>query len=193
LNRLRFFYVSGAAPAAQAAQRLQQYGLTSLATHRVSAVALLVRQIKNPILLLLLGAALVSGLTGGGTNAGHHWGDRRFECGSGLLQRISIAIASLRGRIRHDPEVERDGRTARIPVTELVPADVVTLRIGELAPADVCPLDPQELGCDEGVLTGESLPVEQSAQPSTVREPLDHPGAHSWAPSSTTGRVAALS
>ena len=55
--------------AAEAADRLATTGPNILGTHRVRAVSVLVRQIRNPILLLLLGAALVSGLTGGGTNA----------------------------------------------------------------------------------------------------------------------------
>src|ERR1039458_6477738 len=55
--------------AAAAAERLRQVGPNALGTHRVRAFAVLLRQIRNPILILLLGAALVSGLTGGGTNA----------------------------------------------------------------------------------------------------------------------------
>jgi magnesium-transporting ATPase (P-type) len=54
---------------AEAARRLQQFGPNALGTHRVRAVTVVLRQVRNPILILLLGAALVSGLTGGGTNA----------------------------------------------------------------------------------------------------------------------------
>ena len=53
----------------EVAQRLRQFGPNALGTHRVRATTVLLRQIRNPILILLLGAALVSGLTGGGTNA----------------------------------------------------------------------------------------------------------------------------
>ncbi|MGA9076782.1 MAG: cation-transporting P-type ATPase, partial [Acidimicrobiales bacterium] len=59
---------NGLSPAV-VAQRLAQYGPNAFGTHRVRPSAVLFRQIRNPILLLLLGAALVSGLTGGGTNA----------------------------------------------------------------------------------------------------------------------------
>jgi hypothetical protein len=51
------------------ADRLRQFGSNALGTHRVRVSAVLFRQIRNPILILLLGPALVSGLTGGGTNA----------------------------------------------------------------------------------------------------------------------------
>ncbi|MBN9620983.1 MAG: magnesium-translocating P-type ATPase [Actinobacteria bacterium] len=163
---------------AQAAQRLEQYGLNALATHSVSAVAVLLRQVRNPILVLLLGAALVSGFTGGGTNAVIIAVIVVLSVGLGYFNeyRAEVAMASLRGRIRHDAEVERDGRTVRIPVTELVPGDVVSLRIGALIPADVRLLDVDELECDEGVLTGESLPVLKSVQPVTGAGPRDQSG-----------------
>jgi hypothetical protein len=51
------------------ADRLRQFGSNALGTHRVRVSAVLFRQIRKPILILLLGPALVSGLTGGGTNA----------------------------------------------------------------------------------------------------------------------------
>jgi Mg2+-importing ATPase len=54
---------------AGAADRLRRIGPNILGTHRVRATYVLARQIRNPILLLLLGAALVSGFTGGSTNA----------------------------------------------------------------------------------------------------------------------------
>ena len=81
------------------AERLRQFGPNALGTHRVRATAVLFRQIRNPILVLLLGAALVSGLTGGGTNARDHRRDRRPQRRSGLLQRV--------------PGGDGDGRSAR--------------------------------------------------------------------------------
>lgn len=47
----------------------------------------------------------------------------------------------------------------RLDVTELVPGDVVELRLGAIVPADVRLLEAVDLGCDEAVLTGESVPV----------------------------------
>src|ERR1700722_632256 len=59
----------GGLSSAEAAERLRQFGPNALATHRVRPAVVLFRQLRNPVLILLLGAALVSGLTGGGTNA----------------------------------------------------------------------------------------------------------------------------
>ena len=57
-----------------------------------------------------------------------------------------------------------------------MPGDVVSLRIGHLVPADLRLLKVEELECDEGVLTGESMPVAKSAAPVAGRQPQDQPG-----------------
>ncbi len=149
-----------------------------LATHEVRAAAVLWRQLRNPILLLLLGAALVSGLTGGGTNAVIIAVIVALSVGLGFVNeyRAEAAMDALRGTIRHEAEVTRGGRTARIPVADLVPGDVVTLRIGALVPADVRLVTVDELECDEGVLTGESMPVVKSVAPVADGRGPDQPG-----------------
>jgi Mg2+-importing ATPase len=161
-----------------AADRLLQFGPNALATHKVRAVAVLWRQIRNPILVLLLGAALVSGLTGGGTNAVIIAVIVALSVGLGFFNeyRAEVAMDSLRGKIRHEAEVLRDGQTCQIPVTDLVPGDVVLLRVGALVPADLRLVKVDELECDEGVLTGESMPLVKAVPPVTDRQALDQPG-----------------
>ncbi len=146
---------------AEAAQRLRQYGPNALGTHRVRPAAVLFRQVRNPILILLLGAALVSGLTGGGTNALIIAVIVALSVGLGFFNeyRAETAMAALRAQIRHEAEVRRDGQASRVPVLDLVPGDVVSLRIGDIVPADLRLLTVDELECDEGVLTGESMPA----------------------------------
>lgn len=163
---------------ADAAQRLQEVGPNALGTHRVRVAAVLFRQIRNPILVLLLGAALVSGLTGGGTNALIIAVIVALSVGLGFFNeyRAEVAMAALRAQIRQEAEVRRDGRASRIPVMDLVPGDVVSLRVGDLVPADLRLLTVEELECDEGVLTGESMPVAKSAAPAHGSQPQDQPG-----------------
>ena len=93
-------------------RRLQQFGPNALGTHRVRATTVLFRQIRNPILVLLLGAALVSGLTGGGTNALIIAVIVALSVGLGFFNeyRAETAMASLRAKIRQEADVRRDGR-----------------------------------------------------------------------------------
>src|SRR5271166_1184053 len=176
LSRLRSGVDGLSSPEVEA--RLRQFGPNSLGTHRVRPMAVLFRQLRNPILILLLIAALVSGLTGGGTNAVIIAVIVALSVGLGFFNeyRAEVAMASLRAKVRQEAEVRRDGRECRVPVTSLVHGDVVSLRIGVLVPADIRLLDVDELECDEGVLTGESLPVAKSVAPVSGRQALDQPG-----------------
>ena len=161
-----------------AAARLRQFGPNTLGTHEVHAGAVLWRQLRNPILVLLLVAALVSGLTGGGTNAVIIAVIVVLSVGLGFFNeyRAESAMASLRSKIRHDADALRDGRMTRVPVTDLVPGDLVSLHIGALVPADLRLLKVDELECDEGTLTGESMPVPKAVAAVSDHQALDQPG-----------------
>src|SRR5665213_1741557 len=115
----------------EAAERLQRIGPNILATHRVRASAVLFEQIRNPILVLLLGAALVSGLTGGGTNAAIIAIIVGLSVGLGFINeyRAQKAMTALRAKIHQEAEVRRGDNTFRVPVADLVPGDVISLRI----------------------------------------------------------------
>jgi len=165
-------------PSAEAARRLARFGPNALGTHRVRPVGVLLRQIRNPVLVLLLAAALISGLTGGATNALIIAVIVAASVGLGFFNeyRAEMAMAALRSRIQQDAEVVRDGHPLRIPVSNLVPGDVVSLRIGALIPADLRLLVVDELECDEAVLTGESMPVAKSIATASGSQPQDQPG-----------------
>jgi Mg2+-importing ATPase len=167
----------GGLSSVEAAVRLRRFGHNVLATHQVRAGAVLLRQVRNPILILLLGAALVSGLTGGGTNAVIIAVIVALSVGLGFVNeyRAEAAMSSLRAKIHHDAEAVRDGTTMHVPVADLVPGDVVDLRIGVIVPADLRLLDVADLECDEGVLTGESMPVVKSVAASDAAESLAPP------------------
>jgi H+-transporting ATPase len=72
------------------------------------------------------------------------------------------ALALLRQRLSVQARVLRDGRWQLVPAEELVPGDVIHLRLGDLTPADVRLFD-GVVEADQSDLTGESLPVEKSA------------------------------
>lgn len=164
--------------AGEAAERLGRFGANALAVSRVTVAGVLVRQLRNPLLLLLLGAAGVSGLTGDPTDAAIIAAIVLLSVGLGFVNeyRAANAVAALHRDIHHEALVWRDGVQLAVNVTTLVPGDVVALRVGDVVPADLRILEATQLECDEAVLTGESLPVEKVADAVPPRDsPLDLP------------------
>jgi H+-transporting ATPase len=73
--------------------------------------------------------------------------------------RARNALASLKSKLANEAIVLRDGAWRTLPARELVPGDIVRLRIGDILPADVKLIDGDYLLIDQAALTGESLPV----------------------------------
>jgi P-type Mg2+ transporter len=149
---------------AEAMKRLQQVGPNALRTGReLSRVVVLARQLRSPLLLLLVFAALASA-------ASAEWLDAAIvltiviaTVGIGYSREYSAeaAAVALRGRLRTESTVVRDGQTARLATTALVPGDVVLLAAGSLVPADGVLLDATDFFVSESALTGESFPVQK--------------------------------
>lgn len=146
----------------QRAEELQrEYGPNFIATHRVTAIDVLRRQVDNPMLLLLVVAAIVSTFTGqpaDGVIIGLIL-VLSIGLGFGNEYRSERNMSALHMRIQHTALVWRDGSPVELPASDLVPGDVVELKIGSLVPADGNVLESQDLEIDESTLTGESLAV----------------------------------
>src|SRR5581483_8057913 len=155
--------------AVEARQRLQAFGPNALRSHGARPLAVLVRQLRNPLLLLLLAAALTSAIVGERTDALIIFLISGLSIGLGFLNeyRSERAVEALHSQLRHTALVLRGGEQLQVDVTELVPGDVVRLGVGDVIPADLRPLEAHALECDEAVLTGESLPAEKQAEPAT--------------------------
>ena len=69
------------------------------------------------------------------------------------------AIAALKAKLALKARVKRDGKWITAPARELVPGDVIRLRLGDIVPADARLLDGDPIEVDQSALTGESLPV----------------------------------
>ncbi len=149
----------------QAASRLATVGRNVLASHKVTALGVLGRQLRNPLLILLLAAAGASAATGDPTDGAIIAAIVVLSVGLGFINeyRSEMAVAALHAGIRHQALVWRDGRQRRLDVRDLVPGDVVALRVGDLVPADLRLLEANRLECDEAVLTGEAVPAVKSA------------------------------
>ncbi|WP_309615284.1 HAD-IC family P-type ATPase, partial [Salinibacterium sp.] len=153
---------------ADAAERLIAVGQNALRVHRARPWRVLGRQLKSPILILLFVTAGVSVFLGEATNSIIIGVILVASIGLGFVNefRAERAGDALHDQVRHTVLVMRDSALAEVDVTALVPGDIVHLSIGSVVAADIRLISCHELSCDEGILTGESLPVEKSSVPS---------------------------
>jgi Mg2+-importing ATPase len=151
---------------AEARERLERYGPNELLEEsRLSRLRVLWSQVRSPLLLILLFAAVISALT-------REWSDAAIvlaivlaTVGIGYVREYGAqaAVASLRARVKTRASVMRDGETRLVPLEEIVPGDVVLLAAGSLVPADARILEASDCYVSEAVLTGESFPVQKKA------------------------------
>jgi P-type Mg2+ transporter len=154
---------------ADAEQRLKQYGLNTIqAQQQDTALRLLLRQFKSPLVLILIFAAIVSGIVG-------EWVDASIVLaivlGSTLLGFVQEytagnAVEKLRSQVTIKSNLLRGGQPQMLPSEWAVPGDVVVLSAGSLIPADGIVLDAKDFFVNQAVLTGETFPVEK--KPATV-------------------------
>lgn len=166
---------SGLAPL-EASRRLGVVGPNAILSHRARRLQVLLRQLRNPLLILLAAAALVSILVGERADALIILVIVFASVGLGFINeyRSEKAVEELHSSIRHTAVATRGGRSTDVNVTDLVPGDIVHLDVGEVVPADLRLLEANALQLDEAVLTGESVPAPKRKEP--VREggaPLD--------------------
>ncbi len=158
--------------AARAASRPPDRHRASL----VSAPRLLLRQIANPLVLLLLAAMVVAFVVGETTDALVVLGIVAASTLLGFVQeyRAGGAVARLLERIEVRATVLRDGREVELPFGEVVPGDVICLSAGSTVPGDGRLLSARDLFVDEASLTGEAFPVEKSVDPAPAGAALAH-------------------
>jgi len=151
----------------EAAGRLSTDGPNAVRTHRASAWDVLGRQFRSPILILLIITAGLSLFLGDPTNSIVIGAILLVSVGLGFTNefRAERASEALHASVTHNVVVVREGKATEIDVVELVQGDVVRLGIGTIVPADIRILSSKDLLCDEGILTGESLPVAKDPAP----------------------------
>jgi P-type Mg2+ transporter len=161
----------------EAAARRATFGPNVLAEHRVTPIGVLVRQLRNPLLILLLAAAAISALTGDRIDGGIIAAIVFLSVGLGFVNeyRSEVAVAALHANIHHQAVVWRDGSPHSLNVRDVVPGDIVSLQVGNVVPADLRLTEAAHLECDEAVLTGESMPTAKSVFPTSSDSPVDLP------------------
>jgi len=146
---------------AEAALRLQQSGYNELPETRVNPLLKLLTYFNGPIPWMIEAAAVLSALVG-------HWPDffviltlliANAVVGFWEEYQAGNAIAALNARLALRARVRRDGEWTEVPARELVPGDLIRIRLGDIVPADARRLEGDPVEIDQSALTGESLPV----------------------------------
>ncbi|MCW5852315.1 MAG: magnesium-translocating P-type ATPase [Anaerolineae bacterium] len=155
---------AGGLTSVEARQRRARYGPNTLEQRsQAGPLRLLLAQFKNPLVLILVFAALISISVG-------EWIDATVVMtvvlGSAALgfwqeYRATTAVAKLRARVTLKATVLRDGHPEPVPTEDIVPGDVVLLSAGSLIPADGLVLTAKDFFVNQAVLTGETFPVEK--------------------------------
>ncbi|MDT5334418.1 MAG: P-type Mg2+ transporter, partial [Mycobacterium sp.] len=150
----------------EASARLVRNGPNAIRTHRVSAVAVLGRQLRSALLALLAATAALSFVLGDSTQASIIIAILVASVALGFVNeyRAERATAELHSRVHHTALVRRDGHFTKVDVTDLVLGDVIRLSLGEAVPADVRLIDVTGLECNESILSGESTAAEKWPQ-----------------------------
>ena len=152
--------------AQEAAARLKTYGPNEFSgKKKLQPILIFLSKFRNPLQILLIVAAIISGILGSHIEAiiilvivfGSAFIDffntyKSAQAAEALQEKVTVTAA-----------VMRAGELKERPLREVVPGDVFTLEAGDLVPADAIVIEAHDLFLNEGVLTGESLPVEKEA------------------------------
>ncbi len=153
----------GGLSTSEADARLQQYGPNEITEKKANPLIKFLGHFWGPIPWMIEAAAILSAILG-------RWDDFAIifllllmngVVGFWQEHKADNAIELLKERLAPTARVQRDGQWKGIPSAELVPGDLVRIRLGEIIPADIKLIDGDFLQVDESALTGESLPVDK--------------------------------
>jgi H+-transporting ATPase len=146
----------------EAQHRLEKYGYNEIEEKKQSPILKFLSYFWGPIPIMIIIAAILSAVL-------HHWPDvgvilvllvMNAVVGFREEYQADSAIAALKKELAIKAKVKRDGKWSSIAARQLVPGDIIRLRIGDIIPADSRLLEGDAVQVDQSALTGESLPVE---------------------------------
>ena len=148
---------------AEAQKRLTQYGPNELIEEKTNLFLKFLSYFWGPIPWMIEAAVILSAVA-------QHWPDfaiilllllANAVVGFWEEHQAGNAIAALKAKLAIKAQVKRDGKWTSPAARELVPGDVIHLRLGDIVPADARLLAGDSVEVDQSALTGESLPVER--------------------------------
>ena len=161
----------------EARSRLKRYGPNQVRDQRhTPLVWQFLRRFRNPLVLILVAASIVSALTGDIPSFGIIASMILLSVTLDFVQehRAGQAAMRLSQSVALLATVVRDGTQKRIRATQVVPGDIVILAAGALVPADGVLLEARDLHVNEALLTGEPFPVQKdTAVPADATDTVD--------------------
>ncbi|MBM9591018.1 magnesium-translocating P-type ATPase [Leptospira sp. 201903075] len=145
-------------------RRLQQFGANRFIDHKTKAIwRQLLGRFRNPLILLLLFASGISAFLGEISNFIIISVLVLFSVLLDFIQehKAGKAVDSLRQSVSVQTRAVRDSITMNVPVSEIVPGDLVLLSAGDMIPADARVIDAKDFFVKQALLTGETYPVEK--------------------------------
>jgi len=146
---------------AEAQKRLIQHGPNELEEKKTNEVLKFLGYFWGPIPWMIEAAVILSAVA-------RHWPDfgiillllvANAVVGFWEEHQAGNAIAALKATLAVKARVQRDAKWVEPPARELVPGDVIRLRLGDIVPADARLLEGDPVEVDQSALTGESLPA----------------------------------
>ncbi len=146
---------------AEAQRRLDQYGYNELEEKNANPILKFFSYFWGPIPWMIEAAAILSALV-------RHYEDLAIILALLIVNAVvgfweeyqaGNTIAALKQKLAVQARVKRDARWINLPAREIVPGDMIRLRLGDIIPADAKLLEGDEVQVDQSALTGESLPV----------------------------------
>jgi Ca2+-transporting ATPase len=150
-----------------AAGRLEKYGPNELQAQQGPTVwQKILSQLKDFLILLLLGAAVISLFLGETSDAIVIFLVVVLNTVLGVVQELKAekALSALEELTAPLAKVHREGQTREVAAKELVPGDLILLEAGDFVPADARLVTADSLQVNESALTGESVPVAKEAE-----------------------------
>ena len=150
---------------AEAAKRLTQYGPNEIEEKKTNSFLKFLTYFWGPIPWMIEAAVILSAVA-------QHWPDfgiillllvANAVVGFWEEHQAGNAIEALKAKLAIKARVQRDGKWINPPVRELVPGDVIRVRLGDIFPADARLLAGDPVEVDQSALTGESLPAERKS------------------------------
>lgn len=151
---------------AEAQRRLETYGANQLQEQEgISPVKILASQFTDVMVLILIGATLISGLLGEYADAITILVIIFLNATLGFVQeyRAEKSMEALKSLAAPEATVLRGGSEMRIPARDVVPGDILILHAGDKVAADARIVESHNLEIEESMLTGESYPIPKTA------------------------------